>query len=144
MPWPNVWLGTSVEDQATADERIPHLLDLPATVRFVSAEPLLGPIKFYDRDPIRLAHGIDARLENRVYVNMLRGWGIGPYRKRGIDWVIVGGESGPKARPMNPDWARSIRDQCATAGVAFFMKQMAQRAGIPADLMVREFPKGGL
>lgn len=122
-PLPNVWLGTSVEDQATADARIPALLDTPAVVRFVSAEPLLGPVSLVDRDPIRLATGVDARPENRVYVSLLRGWGLGPHRRPGLDWVIVGGESGRNARPMHPDWARSLRDQCVDAGVPFFFKQ---------------------
>jgi protein gp37 len=125
-PLPNVWLGTSVEDQATADARIPALLDTPAVVRFVSAEPLLGPVSLVDRDPIRLATGVDARPENRVYVSLLRGWGLGPHRRPGLDWVIVGGESGRNARPMHPDWARSLRDQCVAAGVPFFFKQWGE------------------
>jgi protein gp37 len=123
---PNVWLGTSVEDQATADARIPRLLDTPAAIRFVSAEPLLGPVSLVDRDPIRLATGVDARPENRVYVSLLRGWGLGPHRRPGLDWVIVGGESGRHARPMHPDWARSLRDQCVDAGVPFFFKQWGE------------------
>lgn len=100
----NVWLGTSVEDQATANERIPHLLATPAAVRFVSAEPLLGPVTVFDNaegpDP-------DALL---------------------LDWIIVGGESGPGARPMHPDWARDLRDQCQAAGAAFFFKQWGEWA----------------
>jgi len=91
VPPDNVWLGVSAEDQVRADERIPELLATPAAVRFVSAEPLLGPID---------TQGLT-----------------------GLDWIIVGGESGPDARPMHPDWARSIRDQCAAAGVPFFFKQ---------------------
>ncbi|MDA8256321.1 MAG: phage Gp37/Gp68 family protein [Betaproteobacteria bacterium] len=107
--WPlvNVWLGVSVEDQATADERIPMLLQTPATVRWVSAEPLLGPICLYD-------------------------W-IGPWGSPGelqapamLDWVVAGGESGPKARPMHPGSARSLRDQCAAAGVPFLFKQWGE------------------
>ncbi|SKO36807.1 bacteriophage protein gp37 [Mycobacteroides abscessus subsp. bolletii] len=100
-PLPNVWLGVSAEDQKRADHRIPALLDTPAAVRFVSAEPLLGPIDLH-ADPI----GKDS-----VF------W-IGH-----LDWVIVGGESGPSARPMHPDWARSLRDQCIGAGVPFLFKQ---------------------
>jgi protein gp37 len=88
---PNVWLGVSVEDQQRADERIPDLLATPAAVRWISAEPLLGPVD----------------LERR------------------LDWVVVGGESGPGARPMHPDWARSLRDQCA-ASVPFFFKQWGE------------------
>jgi protein gp37 len=120
MSLANVWLGTSVEDQATADSRIPHLLATPAAVRFVSAEPLLGPVVLPGSFLGLVDHGRfgDGRL----------------------DWLIVGGESGAGARPMHPDWARSLRDQCSTAGVAFFMKQMAKKAPIPTDLFVREMP----
>ncbi len=91
--YPNVWLGVSAENQETADKRIPLLLDIPARVRFVSAEPLLGSIEF--------THWLPS----------------------GLHWIITGGESGPDARPMNLDWARSVRDQCANAGTAFFHKQ---------------------
>lgn len=117
--WPlrNVWLGVSVEDQRRADERIPHLLATPAAVRFVSMEPMLGAV-----DLTCLQH------DNLFEVNALTG-DHGVYRPlRGrsdkkLDWVIVGGESGPGARPMHPDWARSIRNQCEAAGVPFFFKQ---------------------
>lgn len=103
--WPkNVWLGTSVEDQARANERIPELLATPAAVRFISAEPLLGPVDLHEVIPDALTHNF-------------------VHDRRGLDWVIVGGESGPDARPMHPDWARSLRDQCAAAGVAFHFKQ---------------------
>ncbi len=96
-PLPNVWLGTSVEDQRAADERIPHLLATPAAVRFLSCEPCLGPI-----DLTRFLSYVfgDPRLEARLH------------------WVIVGGESGPRARPMDVAWARSLRDQCAAANVS--------------------------
>lgn len=108
-PLPNVWLGVSVESQKWADVRIPKLLETPAAVRFLSCEPLLGPVNLAG-----LLQG-DARV--------------------GIDWVIVGGESGPGARPMHPDWARSLRDQCVAAGVPFFFKQWGEWAphhdGIP-------------
>lgn len=103
-PLPNVWLGVSAEDQKRADLRIPALLDTPAAARFVSAEPLLGPIDLHG-DPI----GKDS-----VF------W-IGH-----LDWVIVGGESGSGARPMHPDWARSLRDQCLAAGVPFLFKQWGE------------------
>jgi protein gp37 len=99
----NVWLGTSVENQEQADKRIPLLLTIPASVRFLSMEPLLGRVDF------RKVPGF-----NRVDLN-LRGW-----------WVIVGGESGHNARPMHPEWARSIRDQCQAAGVPFFFKQWGE------------------
>lgn len=97
-PMPNVWLGVSVEDQNWADIRIPALLDTPAAVRWISAEPLLGPVD--------LADHLD-ELE----------------RDRTLDWVVVGGESGPGARPMHPRWARELRDQCAAARVPFLFKQ---------------------
>jgi len=107
-PLPNVWLGTSVEDQPTADARIPHLLATPAAVRFVSAEPLLGPVNVESGLPGPRVGG-----------------------KPCIHWLIVGGESGPGARPMEADWVRSLRDQCAAAGVPFFFKQWG--AWVPWD-----------
>ena len=120
-PLPNVWLGTSIEDQATADDRIPHLLATPAAVRFISAEPLLGPV---DLTGIAIPR---PDLRASVILDVLNGTGGlvrgGPGR---IDWVIVGGESGPGARPMHPDWARSLRDQCKAAGVPFFFKQWGE------------------
>jgi len=106
---PNLWLGTSIEDQATADERIPHLLRCPAAVRFISYEPALGPVDFGD---------------NLVYI-------CGPTCTEaglGINWVIAGGESGPNARPAHPDWFRSVRNQCQAAGVPFFFKQWGEWA----------------
>jgi protein gp37 len=116
-PWPlaNVWLGVSVEDQATADERIPPLLQTPAAVRWISAEPLLGPV-----DLERPRPGPD--LDQGHGAKICQPWLI----QSGIDWVVVGGESGPKARPMHPDWARSLRDQCAAAGVPFLFKQWGE------------------
>lgn len=114
-PLPHVWMGTSVEDQKRADERLPILRNLPARVRWLSAEPLVGPITF------RSLHK--------------------------IDWVIVGGESGPECRPMELGWARDIRRHCHLAEVAFFMKQLGgypdKGKGLnsfPLDLQVREFP----
>jgi protein gp37 len=101
-PLPNVWFGVSAERQREADERIPHLLATPAAVRFLSAEPLLGPIDLSHHFGITPNHGD------------LRGL---------LNWVIVGGESGPNARPMHPQWARDLRDQCQAAGVPFFFKQ---------------------
>jgi protein gp37 len=109
--WPrNVWLGVSVENQQGADERIPLLLQTPAAVRFVSCEPLLGPV---DLEPYLQYPPLHENYKLTLGTNE---W-------RGLDWVIVGGESGPNARPMHPDWARSIRDQCQAAGVPFFFKQ---------------------
>lgn len=116
-PLPNVWLGVSAERQQEADQRIPHLLATPAAVRFVSAEPLLGPVDFRFLQPGDPPVEIDAL--NGTH-GVLRPHG-GHNAK--LDWIIVGGESGPGARPMHPDWARSIRDQCQAAGTAFFFKQ---------------------
>ena len=104
-PLPNVWLGTSVEDQKRADLRIPALLKTPAAVRFLSMEPLLGPVSFRWAEWVPWVNG-----------NHLDGL-------NGIGWVIVGGESGPGARPMNADWVRPLRDQCVEAGVPFHFKQ---------------------
>jgi protein gp37 len=117
-PWPlrNVWLGTSIEDQATADDRIPHLLATPAAVRFISAEPLLGPLS------IAHAYTTDAALAV-LFAKLERG-DVDP--RGNLHWVICGGESGPGARPMHPDWARSLRDQCQAAGVPFFFKQWGE------------------
>jgi len=128
-PLPNVWLGVSVEDQRRADERIPALLASPAAVRWVSAEPLLGSVnltrislgisdaEFYDMPSIIKAEFFVDALKGAQSIN----W-------QGLDWVICGGESGPGARPMHPDWARSLRDQCAVAGVPFFFKQWGEYA----------------
>jgi protein gp37 len=122
IPWPlpNVWLGVSVERQQEADERVPILLDTPAAVRWISAEPLLGPIRINDID-------VDGRGGPKGFhqINALTGRNTDMARPcpdvPSIDWVVVGGESGP--RPMHPNWARSLRDQCLAAGVAFLFKQ---------------------
>jgi len=103
----NVWIGTTVEDQQRADERIPALLKIPACVRFLSCEPLLGPVNLAIGDP---KHRTAESYHSEIH------------------WVICGGESGPGARPMHPDWARSLRDQCAAAGVAFHFKQWGEWA----------------
>ena len=134
-PLPNVWLGVSVEDQATADARIPILLDTPAALRFISAEPLLGPVDLTYLDTGRQPQEYEAER-----IDALRGgvaWeSDGTIVARpsvgNIDWVIAGGESGPDARPMHPDWARSLRDQCAAAGVPYFFKQHGEWAPICA------------
>ncbi len=109
-PLPNVWLGTSVESQKWADVRIPKLLETPAAVRFLSCEPLLGPIDL--RGGLGFEYNDQATGE-RIPVPS-------------VDWVIVGGESGPAARPMRPDWARSLRDQCVAASVPYFFKQWGE------------------
>lgn len=100
---PNVWLGVSIENQQTADERIPILLQTPAAIRFVSYEPALGPVD----------------ISRSLHVETIGGVELEPW----INWVIAGGESGPRARPSHPDWFRSARDQCQEAGVPFFFKQ---------------------
>jgi hypothetical protein len=106
-PWPlpGVWLGVSVENQQWANARIPALLETPASVRFLSCEPLLGPVTLAD-------HWI----------------GADPYRldEPTISWVIAGGESGPRSRPMHPDWPRALRNQCAAAGIPFLFKQWGE------------------
>lgn len=135
-PLPNVWLGVSAEDQRRAEERIPDLLATPAAIRFVSAEPLLGPIDF---DMLRVG---DAWM-----IGALTGiYGALPgNRGEKLDLIIVGGESGKGARHMEDIWAESIQAQCAASGTAFFMKQMggpvkARMRPIPQHLMVREMP----
>jgi protein gp37 len=149
-PLPNVWLGVSVENQHFADERIPLLLQTPAAVRFISAEPLLGPVDLEKSNPlwagVRLADGE-------------RWTGTGGK----LDWVIVGGESGPGARPFDLAWGRSIVSECRRQGVPCFVKQLGafatqtfndvevhelalrdKKGGDPLewpeDLRVREFP----
>ena len=104
--YPNIWLGVSVENQKTADERIPILLQIPAKVRFVSIEPMLGPVDLF-------------KFINFNKANPLARW-------HDIDWVILGGETGPKARSMEPDWARSVRHQCQEARIPFFFKQWGE------------------
>jgi protein gp37 len=130
-PWPNVWLGVSAEDQQRADERIPLLLQAPAAIRFLSCEPLLGPIELSNVSGWRGA----ARWLGRM--------NLGP---DAISWVIVGGESGPKHRPFSADWARSLRDQCQAAGVAFHFKQVGGRTHAEGGCMLdgrewKEFPE---
>jgi protein gp37 len=117
-PLPNVWLGVSVEDQATADERIPLLLQTPAAIHFVSYEPALGPVDFQPyvwRNVLRDVSGVDTP---------------SPWKSK-LDWIIAGGESGPGARPHDPEWFRRVRDQCVVAGVPFFFKQWGEYAPMP-------------
>lgn len=129
--WPliNVWLGVSVEDQAAADQRIPLLLQCPAAVRWISAEPLLGPLNFRWAPYAHQATG----QTYREYLG--RTGSVNEYEAlRKLNWVVAGGESGPGARPMHPDWARSLRDQCAAAGVPFLFKQWGEWGPIHAPL----------
>jgi protein gp37 len=159
--WPNVWLGTTVENQTEADRRIPVLLSIPAKVRFLSCEPMLGPLDLRAYLPgcyecgggcgTRLAH--HPATDRCVPCQAEYGQDSGPLEfclacgssewepvcpdcnhymvqhhpdTPCIDWVICGGESGPGARPMHPDWARSLRDQCVVAGVPFLFKQWGE------------------
>lgn len=107
---PNVWLGTTCEDQAAYDKRWPILRDIPAAVHFISYEPAIGPLRIPTDDVAE------------------------------PDWLICGGESGPGARMMEPAWAASIKADCERHDIAFFMKQMTKKAPIPEDLLIREFP----
>lgn len=122
-PFPNVWLGASVED---ADHlwRVEKLLNTPATKRFLSLEPLLGPIDCEPfLDPFR---GCDRITKQCIKDGLLNRDQADSLKQPAISWVIVGGESGPGARPMHPDWVRKIRDQCQAAGVPFFFKQWGE------------------
>jgi protein gp37 len=128
----NVWLLVTAENQKRADERIPLILQLPVSVRGVSIEPMLGPIDLSGFRELKEVPTPD---------------GFGYIRSLSLDWVIVGGESGPKARPMNPNWVRSVKDQCRKAGVPLFMKQIHINGKLskemkdwPTDLRIREFP----
>jgi len=130
-PLPNVQLGVSVEDQVTADMRIPYLLDTPAAVRFASYEPALGPVDWrwsLSRHPYRIAAGF-----------LQRGhFAPGAERLRPLDGVLMGGETGPRSRPTHPDWARQTRDQCAEAGAAFHLKGWGDWAPFPDGTRVME------
>ena len=131
-PLPNVWLGVSVEDQKTANERIPLLLQTPAAKRFVSIEPMLGPVDF-----MKIPR--PERFKSSPY-----GWHN--WLPQELHWVIVGGETGPNARPMHPDWTRSVRDQCIAAGVPFFFKGWGEWSdvygGTPENAYDRIVPNG--
>lgn len=126
----NVWIGSTVVNQAEADRDVPKLLATPAAVRFLSVEPMLGPIDLdlVARKPCRnaAANSINMDPETGAIECCRRCDFTGLSDEWGIDWVICGGESGPKARPMHPDWVRSLRDQCASAGVPFLFKQWGE------------------
>jgi protein gp37 len=108
LPLANVWLGTSIEDQERGNERLKALLNTPAVVRFVSCEPLLGPLSL----GLCLATEVTDLIKDVLHNT--------------LHWVIVGGESGPKARPMHPDWARNLRNECTHIGIHFFFKQWGE------------------
>ena len=122
LPLPNVHLGVTVENQDAADERIPILLQTPAAVRFISAEPMLGPVDVTPYVP-RITKAYTCPSGDFCPAGI----------RRGLDWVIAGGESGPGARPMHPDWVRDLRDQCTAANVPFFFKQWGAYA--PGDMV---------
>lgn len=160
-PLPNVWLGVSVENQKEAERRIPYLLDVPAAVRFLSCEPLLGPIDFgMDPDATTNPRGLLACISCRGHgfhtrstfpdVSGNEQLSNCPECRDGIvlHWVIAGAESGPGARPMNEDWVRSLRDQCTAAGIPFFYKQKLDgKNKIPLPLLDgkqwAQFPETG-
>lgn len=140
----NVWIGTTVEDQKRADERIPELLKIPAKIRFLSVEPMLQEISLTSKCDIHADEDGPHRL----------GFMVGPddekstlfptraqaLRESGIHWIINGFESGSRKRPGDLAWMRSLRDQCQEAGVKYFCKQIDKVQPIPTDLMIREFP----
>ena len=135
-PLPNVMLGVSTEDQRRADERIPDLLATPAAVRWISAEPLLGPIDLTAIVLPGTAPGqFNALTGDVAFTSMIERDGqvfMGPLQTAALDWVVAGGESGRGARPMHPAWARALRDQCAGAGVPFLFKQWGEWAPVCA------------
>lgn len=150
--WPNVWLVVTTENQDAADRRIPILLRTPAAVRGISAEPLLGPLDFSMigcDHPDHCAGGCVSALTGDWWPAL--GDADQEWRERitedspngnllpGLDWVVVGGESGPGARPMHPDWPRLIRDQCVAADVPYFFKQHGEWAAINVDEVPESF-----
>lgn len=122
FPWPSVWLGVTCENQARADERIPILLDTPAAVRFISLEPMLGHVNL---TMLCTGYGetIDALQSYEAHRSENGAWDNRPVNRPSLDWLILGGETGPGARPMQPQWALDVWRQCKAAGVPFFWKQ---------------------
>ncbi len=121
----NLWLGATIVNQTEADRDIPKLLAVPAAKRFLSMEPLLGPVNL--TQVMRSSYDGDWTYCDNVLTGFLANKSGGSTdRQYAVDWVIVGGESGPGARPMHPDWARSLRDQCEAAGVPFLFKQWGE------------------
>lgn len=136
-PPPNVWLGATICNQAEADRDVPKLLAVPARVRFLSIEPMLGPID------LNYAFGVPTGAGNGSCPMHLAGIapeGLLPTGKQHLHWVICGGESGPQARPMHPQWARNLRDQCADAGVPFLFKQWGE--WVPRSACYHTFEDG--
>lgn len=155
QPLQNVWLGVSVENQPTADERIPLLLQTPAAKRFVSYEPGLAGVDYTNLKHSTVIKDIKPGedLTINVAINALTGdwddgWDNGNEITRRLDWIIVGGESGPGARPFDIAWARSVVSQCKTAGVACFVKQLgaepfngAEQSCAPSECCVHNYTK---
>lgn len=159
-PLPNVHIGVSVENQETADERVPWLMEVPAAVRFVSLEPLLEWVDLENVHPFHLKRDPEKENDPIIRLDALRGHLKGPDEMQDgkIDWVIIGGESGGKARLFNPTWAKDMVSVCRAAGVPVFVKQMgsnplsvtgvklrdkagADPAEWPEELRVQEFPR---
>lgn len=137
--WRNVWIGATIVNQEEADRDIPKLLAVPAAKRFLSMEPLLGQVilpKLCDAGSVPGPHGVGG-------VMCARCDGAQRYGCLGIDWVIVGGESGHKARPFHTDWAQSIVDQCQAAGVACFVKQLGAHVVQGFERRIKRDKKGG-
>ncbi len=144
-PLPNVWLGTTIENQKEADKRIPHLLNCPAAVRFVSCEPLVGPINLNGDKWGKIIDTPEGKYQDYLMGRELVPMSDGSYSaqwKGRIDWVITGGESGPNAEPSHPDWFRSLRNQCEAAGVPFFFKQWGEWMPYSGTLKDLTFQKG--
>jgi protein gp37 len=130
----NAWIGVTAENQKRANERIPILLEIPAAVRFVSVEPML--------EPVNMQHSWIRQPDNSIDYHQRIGYkNPKPARGLPLDWVICGGETGSGAREMKVEWARDLRDQCKSAGVPFFFKNMSKKAPTPKGLMIREYPK---
>lgn len=138
IPFNNVWIGVTAENQRTADERIPLLLSTPAAKRFISVEPMLESMEILSYLP-----EYDYRPTYEYYQKAYPNSGKSPIQiNSGLDWVICGAETGSNARPMNLDWARDLRNECADANVPFFFKKAGpHNTPIPEDLMIREYPR---
>lgn len=146
FPWSHIWPGITVCTQAEADEKIPILLNTPAAVRFVSVEPMLGPVDFSSYLEQWFCRECGAWEDDERYCATCQAdrWELEETlvaKTRTLDWIICGCETGPDARPMDLRWARDLRDQCKAAGVPFFFKSAGPGKEIPEDLIIREFLK---
>lgn len=138
-PLPNLWLGVTVCNQAEADAKIPLLLQVPAAVRFLSIEPMLGPVDIAEWLPGKCENDPKSCARDNCRCDVP----CPEYRRGGVDWVILGGETGPGARPLHPDWVRSVRDQCVAAGVKFFFKGWGEWGEVPTCCYTYIPPKHG-